>query len=143
VLAHRRLLAGLCAAVAVAAVLRALSPASPPEPIASGPADARGTGSIGSRLAASHPDLTPMPVRLPDAGMAALLETGDRLTLVATSATGEEASSATVARDAAVLSLPRTDDAGGRLVVLGIRPEEANAVAAAAVRAVLTFTWAR
>jgi hypothetical protein len=88
-----------------------------------------------------------MPVRLPDAGMVGLLRVGDRIDLVATDPQGS--GTEVVAAGVRVLALPRTppDPGGtaltGRLVVVGAAGAEVTAIADAAVRAFLSFTYAR
>lgn len=104
---------------------------------------------LGPGLLGAYPGLTAVPVRLPDAGMARLLRVGDRIDLVAADPQGAEAAHA-VATDVPVLALP-ADGAGqavdgsltGRLVVVGARAEEVPALADAAVRDFLTYTWSR
>ena len=78
---------------------------------------------VGPALADARPGETVLPVRLPDAGMAALLRAGDEVDLVATDpGTGE---TAVVARDVTVLATPTgvpdgpAGGAGGALVVVG------------------------
>ena len=46
---------------------------------------------VGASLAAAYPDDVVVPVRLPDAGMAALLRVGDRIDLVAADPQGDSA----------------------------------------------------
>ena len=67
---------------------------------------------VGSGLAAAHPDLATLPVRLPDAGQAALLDPGDRIDLLATDP--QAGGSRVVAAGAVVLAVPRADPAGAR-----------------------------
>ena len=102
---------------------------------------------VGPALAASHPGLTALPVRLPDAGMAGLLRVGDRIDLVAADPQGSGAS--VVAADVPVLAVPSAPAADGssgalpgRLVVVGAEPAEVPAIADAAVRYFLTFAYA-
>lgn len=110
---------------------------------------------VGSALTAGRPDLVAVPVRLPDAGMARLLEVGDRIDLFATdpqAPTDASAATTPVARDALVLALPRAEDQAsdsgvmttstGRLVVIGISEGLVTQVAAASVRHFLTFAYA-
>ncbi|MBS42979.1 MAG: pilus assembly protein CpaB [Nocardioides sp.] len=93
------------------------------------------------------------PVRLPDAGMADLLEVGDVVDLVAADPTAGTAT--TVAADVPVLATPSDADgpatgglgagagglSGGRLVVVGLEPDDVTDVADAAARTLVTFTW--
>ncbi|WP_193614369.1 SAF domain-containing protein [Nocardioides lijunqiniae] len=101
---------------------------------------------VGPALADGHPGRVATPVRLPDPGMAALLTVGDRIDLVAADPQGGDAE--VVAHDVPVLALPADDGAAsatglpGRLVVVGASAGEVAVVTAAAVRAVVTFTWA-
>ncbi|NYD43333.1 SAF domain-containing protein [Nocardioides panaciterrulae] len=104
---------------------------------------------LGPRLTDAYPGLAAVPVRLPDAGMAGLLRVGDRIDLVAADPQGA-AAARVVAADVPVLALPGDDreraidgSLTGRLVVLGARPDEVPALAGAAVRYFLTFTWDR
>lgn len=191
VLRHRRLLAGLCALVAVLAGLRAaaappparvlvtvaardlgagallrpadvttveFAPGSVPEgrirdPVGrelAGPLR-RGepvtdAGVVGPSLVHGRPDLTALPVRLPDTAMAELLHVGDEVDVVAADPQGGAAT--TVARGALVLALPSppsdaaADGLPGRLVVLGVRRADVGAVSSVAVTHFLTVAWA-
>ncbi|MBB6627231.1 pilus assembly protein CpaB [Nocardioides sp. KIGAM211] len=103
---------------------------------------------VGPGLAAGHPGLTAVPVRLPDAAMAGLLRAGDRIDLVASDPQGSGAR--TVAAGAVVVAVPRVaDDAGtttaaglpGRLVVVGVPPGDMEPLADASVRYFLTFAY--
>ncbi|RYC05775.1 SAF domain-containing protein [Nocardioides zhouii] len=99
---------------------------------------------VGPSLADARPGETVMPVRLPDAGMAALLRAGDRVDLVATDpGTGE---TRVVASDVTVLATPTEvpdGPAGGALVVVAASADEATAVASAALAQFLTVAWNR
>lgn len=103
---------------------------------------------VGPALTDGHPDLVAVPVRLPDAGMAALLEVGDEIDLLA--ADPQAGGAQVVARDVPVLALP--GDPGpalggngltGRLVVVGASAVEVPVVADAATRAFLSYAWSR
>ncbi|HWJ11590.1 MAG TPA: SAF domain-containing protein [Nocardioides sp.] len=102
---------------------------------------------VGPGLAAAQPDgVVALPVRLSDAGQAALLTVGDRIALVATDPRAGTAEP--LADDALVLAVPDARHAGdgalpGRLVVLGLPEEEVDAVTAASVAAYVTYTWRR
>lgn len=102
---------------------------------------------VGSDLAAAHPELVAVPVRLPDAGQAALLAPGDRIDLLATDP--QAGGSRVVAHDALVLTVPPAgaDQAGaatpGALVVLGLDPAAVPGTTEAAVRWFLTFAFSR
>jgi Flp pilus assembly protein CpaB len=103
---------------------------------------------VGDSLAAAHPDLATMPVRLPDAGQAALLSPGDRIDLVATDP--QAGGSRVVAPDALVLAVPqaRPDQAAtaaspGALVVLGVAPLAVEGVSEAAARWYLSYAFSR
>ncbi len=101
---------------------------------------------VGPQLTQGLSGLTATPVRLPDAGMVALLQVGDRIDLVAADPRGTGAE--TVAVDAPVLAIPSDTAAGpsaiglpGRLVVLGLDADAVGTVAASAVDSLVTFTW--
>ena len=102
---------------------------------------------VGAPLAAAYPDDVVVPVRLPDAGMAALLHVGDVIDLVAADPQGRFAR--TVAGGVTVLALPAVDDeevAGalpGRLVLVAAPAEVRESLAQAAVTGFLTFTYSR
>ena len=106
---------------------------------------------VGAGLATAHPDLTVMPVRLPDAGVVELLRPGDRLDLMAADPGNGRATA--LAHDVLVLAVPAATDAGdagggsaappGRLVVLGISPSAADDVGLASVTQFLVVTFSR
>lgn len=102
---------------------------------------------VGAGLAAAQPPGTvTLPVRLSDAGQAALLTVGDRIDLVATDP--RAGSARPLAADARVLALPEpatTRDGAlpGRLVVLALPAEEVEEVTSASVAAYVTYTWRR
>lgn len=99
----------------------------------------------------TEPGLVAVPIRLPDAGMAGLLEPGDRIDLLAVdpSAAGPSGA-ARVASGVLVLAVPREDARGsgvpsglqGRLVVVGVAGELVESVTSSAVRSFLTFAFA-
>jgi Flp pilus assembly protein CpaB len=101
---------------------------------------------VGPALTDGHPDLVATPVRLPDSGMVGLLGVGDRVDLLAADPRSGDAE--VIARDVLVLALPAADGAAGstglpgRLVVLGVPADGVPALSAAAVRSVVTYTWA-
>jgi hypothetical protein len=100
---------------------------------------------VGSDLARAHPELTVMPLRLPDPAVVELLAPGDRIDLSAVDPeTGE---TEVVAFEVLVLAIPPPDAADssltGRLIVAGIDPASAEPVAAATLRDFLTVTYAR
>lgn len=102
---------------------------------------------VGPSLTEGHPGVVALPVRLPDAAMVALLEVGDRIDLVA--ADPQEGGAEVVAADVPVLAIPArgADDPGasalpGRLVVVGADDYDVPALADAAVRSFVTYTWA-
>ena len=192
VLRHRRLLAALLTAVAVAAglhtvaapppstvtvsvaardlpagaVLRAddlvaadFAPGSVPDDLA-GDAVGRTLAAplrrgepvtvvrlVGPLLTDGSPGLVATPVRLPDGGMVALLEVGDRVDLLAADPRAGDAE--VVASGLPVLAIPDETEAEGvtasglpgRLVVVGAAADEVPRIAAAAVRTFVTFTW--
>ncbi|HEU4811853.1 MAG TPA: SAF domain-containing protein [Nocardioides sp.] len=102
---------------------------------------------VGPGLAEGYPDVTAVPVRLPDAAMVDLLRVGDRVDLLATDPQGGGAS--VVATGVPVLAIPRPSRDGegsglsGRLVVVGADEGEVTRIADAAVRYFLTFAFAR
>ena len=102
---------------------------------------------VGPALADAVPGETVLPVRLPDAGMATLLRTGDEVDLVATDpGTGE---TSVVASGVTVLATPTgvpdgpAGGAGGALVVVSASATEAIAIAGAALGQFLTVSWNR
>lgn len=112
---------------------------------------------IGPGLTAGHPDLVAVPIRLPDAAMAALLRPGDHIRLLATDP--QAGTTVTAADDALVLALPASDapdgkdgasassgnavmtGLGGRLVVVGIPEIIVTRVTSAAVKDFLTYAY--
>ena len=100
---------------------------------------------VGPALTAGDPGLTAVPVRLPDAGMVALLEVGDRIDLIGTDPQSSGAS--VVASGVPVLAIPRpsADTSGtgqsGGLVVVGAAPTEVTTLTDASVRLFLTFAF--
>jgi Flp pilus assembly protein CpaB len=104
---------------------------------------------VGAGLAEAHPDLTVMPVRLPDAGVVSLLRPGDRIDLLAADPGSGEATP--VADDVLVLAVPAAEDdtaadssaPPGRLVVLGMSPAAAPDVGLAAVTLFLVVAFSR
>ena len=102
---------------------------------------------VGADLAAAHPGLQAVPLRLPDPEMVALLEVGDRIDLVAT--VPEDGTASTIATGVPVLALPAPSPAAtttaaglpGSLVVVGITREEVVAITSAALARFVTYTW--
>lgn len=110
----------------------------------------RGEAITDARLVApglmtGHEGRVAIPVRLPDPAAVALLRAGDTVDLLAADPAAGRAK--TVARGAVVVSVPRSEKAvdaqgqTGRLVVMGIVPEEVEDVTVAAVRDFLTVSW--
>ncbi|GAA1917401.1 SAF domain-containing protein [Nocardioides hwasunensis] len=102
---------------------------------------------VGPGLARAQPGDTVVPVRLPDAGMATLLQPGDVVDLLATDpGTG---TSRAVAREVTVLATPTgvpdgpAGGSGGALVVVGASASEAVAITSAALGQFLTVSWER
>lgn len=100
---------------------------------------------VGSALARAHPELTVLPLRLPDPAVVELLHVGDRLDLSAVDPeTGEAAE---LASDVLVLAIPppgATDSSlTGRLVVAGVAPERAGLVSAATLREFISVSYTR
>lgn len=103
---------------------------------------------VGPGLTEGRPDLAAVPVRLPDAGMADLLEVGDEIDLLA--ADPQSGGAVVVAHDVPVLALPGDPEPGvggngltGRLVVVGAAPTEVPAIAEAATRTFVSYAWSR
>ncbi|NPD03870.1 hypothetical protein HN031_04115 [Nocardioides sp. zg-1308] len=102
---------------------------------------------VGPGLALAQPGDTVLPVRLPDAGMAGLLQAGDEVDLVATDPA--DGTSTVVAQDVRVLATPTgvpdgpAGASGGALVVVGTSATEAVEVASAALSQFLTVSWSR
>lgn len=103
---------------------------------------------VGPALTDGYPGLVAVPVRLPDAGVAALLAVGDRVDLVSVDPQGGDVE--VVATAVPVLALPADDGAsavvtggglGGRLVVVGAGAADAARIADASVRTFLTVTF--
>lgn len=102
---------------------------------------------VGPGLALGQPGDTVLPVRLPDAGMATLLQPGDVVDLMATDpGTG---SATLVARDVTVLAAPGdvpegpAGGSGGALVVVAASATEAIDITSAALGQFLTVSWER
>ena len=112
---------------------------------------------VGPDLAAAYAPRVALPLRLPDAAIAALLRVGDRIDLLASdpqtggAVTAASAGAAVVASGVPVLALPAVESTpavgatapSGRLVVVGVLPDQVPRVADAAVRSFLTITWSR
>lgn len=103
---------------------------------------------VGPGLTAGQPPGTvAVPIRLADAGQAALLAAGDVLDLLTTDPRGA-GPSRVLARTAVVLAVPEasagTDGAlPGRLVVVALRSDDVYHVTAASVASYVTYTWSR
>ncbi|WP_231250841.1 SAF domain-containing protein [Nocardioides furvisabuli] len=103
---------------------------------------------VGPGLALAEPGRTILPVRLPDAQMAALLQPGDEVDLVATDPGTGQAS--LVADRVTVLATPTRatgdpvgDGIDGALVVVATTPEESVQITSAALAQYLTVSWSR
>jgi Flp pilus assembly protein CpaB len=102
---------------------------------------------VGAGLADAHPELTAMPVRLPDPGAVALLDAGDRIDLLATDP--QAGGSRVVAHGALVLATPPAAGPGdpaspsGALVVVGVLPTSVALLSEASARWFLTYTFSR
>lgn len=102
---------------------------------------------LGARLAAAQPGLVTVPVRFADADIAALLQVGDRIRLLATDPTSGR--STTVAGGVLVVALPARDGAAnrvtnalpGRLVVIAIADRLVPTVTSASARGFLSFAY--
>ncbi|HEU4566641.1 MAG TPA: SAF domain-containing protein [Marmoricola sp.] len=99
--------------------------------------------------AARYPGRVAVPVRITDPAVAGLLRVGDRVSLVAADPTARDEGGTTLATDVAVVALPApVPDAAssglpGRLVLVAVAPEEADAVAAASASRFVTAVWLR
>lgn len=137
-------------------------------PVGAAPADAASVDAVvGERLAAPvaarepvgprrvaaapawvpGPGETAVPVRIPDAGVVALLSVGDEVDLVATDP--QSGTSEVVARGVRVAALPAPGDSGGSdlasaggLVVVVAPSRDATDIAGAAVRSFLSVAFA-
>jgi Flp pilus assembly protein CpaB len=102
---------------------------------------------VGAGLADAHPELTAMPIRLPDPGGVALLDPGDRIDLLATDP--QAGGSRVVATGALVLAVPSTSSTvdpaspGGALVVVGVLPSSVTLLSEASARWFLTYAFSR
>jgi Flp pilus assembly protein CpaB len=100
---------------------------------------------VGPALTSGDPELTAVPLRLPDAGMVELLDVGDRIDLIGTDP--QSSGAAVVASGVPVLAIPRpAADADGSsqpggLVVVGAAPTEVTRLADASVRLFLTYAF--
>lgn len=98
---------------------------------------------LGAPLLDGYPDRVAMPVRLPDDGMVELLQIGDRVDLVA--ADPQSGGAEVIATSLAVVLIPRLSEAAsglpGRLVVLAVPEIERAAIADAAARQFLTYSF--
>jgi pilus assembly protein CpaB len=105
---------------------------------------------LGHDALAGYPGLSAIGLRIPDEDVAALLDPGDRVDLVASDPQGDHPPEALV-RDAVVLALPRPDpeaaragaQSGGRLVLFAVPREDVEHVAATASSHFLTVIWNR
>jgi Flp pilus assembly protein CpaB len=138
---RRRILAAVLAAAGVLAAFSSLKPSAPAATAAASPS-AVPLGALGAGLVAA-------PVRLVDPGVAPLLHVGQRVDVLAApeSPTGSVDTAATparvVAHDVRVLAVspPAAADANlGTLVVLGVTPEDAQALAGAEAGGRLSVT---
>lgn len=100
---------------------------------------------VGPALTDGYPGRVALPVRLPDAGVVALLRVGDRVDLVA--ADPRAGSATVVAHGVPVLALPTAaaevgpTGTPGRLVVVGAAPAEVAPIADAAARTLVTVAF--
>ncbi len=102
---------------------------------------------VGAELARAQPAGTvSAPVRLTDAGQAALLRPGDRISLLGTDP--QAGTTRELTRSATVLAVPdpaRASDGAlpGRLVVLALEAGDVYHVTSASASALVTYTWSR
>jgi Flp pilus assembly protein CpaB len=104
---------------------------------------------VGPSLLEGYPGLVAVPVRIPDAGAAALLEVGDRVDLLATDPSGT-APAIVVAPGVQVIAMPADDEGtsgigavSGRLIVVATSQGVAEELAAQAVRGFLSLALSR
>ena len=95
---------------------------------------------------AQPPDTLAVPVRLSDAGQAALLTVGDRIDLLATDP--QAGTTESVALDVTVLAVPGVQSSGdgalpGRLIVAAMAASDVRRTTAASVASYVTYTWRR
>jgi Flp pilus assembly protein RcpC/CpaB len=142
---RRRILAALLAAAGVLVAFSSLKPSAPAATAAPSRSAVQFSG-LGAGLGAG---LVAAPVRLVDPGVAPLLHAGQRVDVLAApeSPTGFVDTSATLARvvahDVRVLAVrsPGAADANlGTLVVLGVTPDDARALAGAEAGGRLSVT---
>lgn len=102
---------------------------------------------VGTGLARAQTGQSVLPVRVSDAGVAALLRPGDEVDLMATDpASGDTrvlAYGVTVLAVPDEAEAPTARSAPGALVVVGLPPEDALDVTSAWVSQFLTVAWAR
>jgi Flp pilus assembly protein CpaB len=142
-------------------VRRSFTPGSVPGDRVTSPADVVGrtlaapvaagvpltrTAVVGDGWLHDRPGLSAVPVRVTDPAVVPLLHAGDRVVLVA--ADPQRPDDAEMLGDATVLAVPapRQDISGdgalpGRLVVVGVAPENASRVAATGASRFLTVVW--
>ncbi|MBA3780749.1 MAG: pilus assembly protein CpaB [Nocardioides sp.] len=102
---------------------------------------------VSPALTEGYPGLVAYPVRIPDAGVVALLRVGDRIDVLGSDP--ETGGAEVVLTDAPVLALPSGEEATateglpGRLVVLGVPESRVTGVGAAAVTQFLTVVLSR
>lgn len=97
---------------------------------------------LGAALVTGDADRRAVPVRLPDADSASLLEPGVRIDIHATNANGRD--SRLLAADVVVLAVPPTEHDGtreGRLVVLGVPEHLVADFASAGVADFLSYAF--
>jgi Flp pilus assembly protein CpaB len=102
---------------------------------------------VTSSLLDGYPGLVAVPVRIGDPGAVRLLRVGDRIDVLAADPQAK-APAAVVGRDVPVLAVPSAGDrtpglTNGALVVLGLPPAAARAVAQASVSSVLSVVLVR
>jgi Flp pilus assembly protein CpaB len=102
------------------------------------------TQVVGDTWLRDRPGLAAVPVRITDPAVVSLLRAGDAVDLLATDP--QRPQDAAVLAEAIVLVVPagRVEPDGalpGRLVVMGVPPERAEAVAAASAGRFLTVVW--
>lgn len=107
---------------------------------------------VGPDLGEGYPGYRATPIRLPDAGVVQFLRVGDRIDLFVTDPQSKEPATL-VAERVPVLAIPRnTPESGesaspmgstGRMILVGLPPDEVTSVLSAAVSGFLTVVLSR
>ncbi len=107
------------------------------------------TAVLGKRWVHGQGGLSVVPVRITDPAVVPLLRTGDEVDLYATDVSGSSGAARVVAHAARVVSVPKAvrDEVGqtlpGRLILVGVSPEQVGEVTRAAAGDFLSVAWRR